>query len=102
MLERAYEFLKVTPPFLRWKLPDVDDIKFVVSREPGVFGKWEYLNNSHTIQISSKTVGHINTLLMVMAHEMIHVHVKMDGHGALFRRHARSVCKYHGFDPKAF
>jgi hypothetical protein len=49
--------------------------------------------------------------MQFMSHEMIHLYLEKmgwespgseDTHNAAFRRFAVKVCKYHGFDPKAF
>ena len=102
MLERAYEFLKVTPPFIRWKLPDADDVKFGITRENQTMGKWVFENGQHCILISNRFIGHTHTLFAVVAHEMVHVHRNANGHDRIFKRHALQVCKYHGFDPRSF
>jgi hypothetical protein len=47
-----------------------------------------------------------------MSHEMVHLYLEMMGwesvggapntHNAAFQQFAVQVCKYHGYDPKAF
>lgn len=102
----AYEFLRATPPFHRWKLPDSDDVEFRVVREP-LYG-FHQEGDHHIIGISEKKVGHTDTLIATMAHELIHLHQAMKGttdkgeHGPEFRKLAAQVCKLHGFDPKSF
>ena len=111
ILEGAYEFLKTTPPFNRWKLADCDDVVFKVSKQKKEFAHYQWLNHTHTITVSMCLNGYTLTLLQNMAHEMIHMYLEernMDGfgnidtHNTMFKKLAAQVCKYHGFDPKAF
>lgn len=110
ILEAAYEFLRTTPPFRRWKLPHADDVKFVVSADPCWRGYYICdRRHGHTIAISGKWIGHTANLIATMAHEMIHLYQSIRGletrnvtHNADFRRIAARVCKHHGFDPRAF
>ena len=112
MLEAAYNYLKVTPPFNRWKLPDADDISFKLSKAPKEFANYQWSGNNHTITVSILSVGHTLTLLQYMAHEVIHMYLEekglesksggSDAHNLHFKKFALQVCGYHGFDPKAF
>ena len=113
MLAAAYDFLCTTPPFSRWNLPDSEDVTFKVVKNHKIFGCY-YLNldKGHTIEASCSSVAHTETLMKLMAHEMIHLHLEKMGweskstnanvHNKAFRRFASQVCKYHGFDQKAF
>lgn len=108
-LRAAYDFLSTTPPFSKWNLPDSDDVAFKVIRDPSLRGYYIFEKNKHRIFVSSATIGHTASLVMLMAHEMIHLHerdVKIDRldveHSLAFRKLAAIVCKYHGFDPKLF
>lgn len=110
MLEAAYEFLRTTPPFNEWNLPEPDDMLFRVIRSRSHLGFYRKRRGGpHTIEISSGTVGHTNNLLMTMAHEMIHLHEGRTGadrgkgeHSAAFKKWAAQTCAIHGFDPKFF
>lgn len=108
MLHAAYEFLKSTPPFSKWNLPDGEDVTFKVSKRSDSFGRHWIEGDRHVIEASSKLIGHTVTLIELMAHEMIHVHQNDVGmttsgeHNAAFRKLAERVCKVHGFDPKSF
>ena len=110
MLEAAYEFLRTTPPFCRWKLPHADEIKFVVTRDPMSRGYHiRHGDGSDTIAVSVRWVGHTATVLAVMAHEMIHLQQHIKGswtrkvmHNAEFMRLADRVCRHHGFDRQVF
>jgi predicted SprT family Zn-dependent metalloprotease len=109
MLEATYDLLKTTPPFRSWKLPDADDITFEVSRAHDVSGQYLLRDGKNVIQISSHCVGRLATLLMVMAHEMIHLREEVFyrsradiKHGARFKRLAKQVCTIHGFEEAIF
>jgi hypothetical protein len=106
VLEAAYEFLRATPPFRRWKLPPGAAVEFHVIASQGLRGRCVDDGEHQTIAISAGTIGHTHSLMMAMAHEMIHVRDNLAGirahHGSSFRRSAAQVCRYHGFDPKLF
>lgn len=109
ILRAAYDFLCVLPPFNSWALPDSDDVKFVVIRSRTDFGRHNVENGRHIIGLSSNTIGQIDTLIRIMAHEMIHAYqyeAKMEtadvAHNAAFFKLAHRVSRIHGFDPKAF
>lgn len=108
MLESAYDYFRATPPFRRWNLPEPEDITFKVGKDPSCYGWFDKKKKKPTIAISTALVGHTQTLMETMAHEMIHLHEDMRGwrrggeHSAAFRKWAQLVCKIHGFDPKGF
>lgn len=107
MLEGAYEYLRTTPPFNRWKLPHADDVEFKIGRQPHYGEYCAGETAEHCITVSSVRVGHSVTLLETMAHEMVHLHLAgtphaKSEHGAEFRRLARKISDIHGFDPKRF
>lgn len=110
MIEAAYELLRTTLPFKRWKLPDGDDVEFRVIRDGSVSAKVALAidGSAHVLSVSSKMVGRLPFLVQVVAHEMIHIHEHQQGarldvsHGASFKRLARQVCRHHGFDEKLF
>lgn len=105
-LEAAYEYLRTTLPFRRWKLPHADEVEFHVIHKRGMFADCETAGEKHTIRISTVKVGRTQTLIETMAHEMVHVRLDRQGvkahHGADFQRCAAQVCRHHGFDPKTF
>ena len=107
ILRAAYDFLATTMPFCRWNMPEGEDVAFKVVRNPKVFADYRWTGR-HTIRVSGTTVGHTETLLRTMAHEMIHLHEQQSGmatssqHTKAFWKLAARVCKYHGFDPKSF
>ena len=109
MLARAYDFLSSTAPFDRWNMPDSDDVTFRVSNGSDCGWCDRKRGRRPEIAISSRRHGHTLSLLMTMAHEMVHLHMDhcrmaTSGveHSAAFHKLAAQVCKHHGFDPKAF
>lgn len=112
-LMAAYDYLRTTPPFNKWNLPEPEDMVFKLIKDPHHYGWHEAMGRKgkqkHSIAISLATVGHTSTLITTMAHEMVHLHQAMTGqatsgvqHNAAFKKAILSVCKHHGFDPKAF
>lgn len=111
MLAASYDFLSVTPPFSTWNLPPSEDVGFKVVKSRSRFGYYRWDGTRHVIAISANAVGYIGTLMATMSHEMIHLHLEelnMDNrggtntHNGAFRQLAEEVCRFHGFDPKAF
>lgn len=105
-LEAAYDFLRTTLPFRRWKLPAGEQIEFHVTGHVNRRGHCLQKATHHVVAISGATIGQTHSLMMAMAHEMVHVHLDRKAvkaaHGADFHRCADLVCKYHGFDRKLF
>lgn len=104
-LVAAYELLRTCPPFIGWKLPDVSDVKFAVIRGKHVYGDCD----GETLRVSSGKHGQLQTLLMTVAHEAIHLHQFRAGlnapnteHNADFWRRAKRVCAIHGWDLRGF
>ena len=108
ILAAAYEYLRTTQPFVRWNLPEPDDVRFRVIRDRAVYGWHRREGKQHTIAISSAMIGHTTTLIGAMAHEMTHAHMSETGmnksgdHGAAFLRLTSEICRVHGFDHKSF
>ena len=109
MLAAVYDFLRECPPFKAWKLPHSDEIAFEVVRDPTLHGYYQRTKQQHRIGVSSAAVGQTNSLIEVLAHEMIHLRqaiAKTETHGAQhnaeFRRIGQLVCRLHGWDSKMF
>jgi hypothetical protein len=114
ILRAAYAYLAETEPFVGWHLPDAEDVKFTVTQSLRVHGE------THTcvvgpekfefkIDISAIKHQHTQSLMLTMAHEMVHVHQRHNcinltprAHGKDFRVLAAEVCAVHGFDPGQF
>jgi hypothetical protein len=109
ILEACYEFLRTTPPFRSWHLPESEDVKFQIVRDRKTAGWHKMDNRKHIIGISRGAIGRTHSLVEVMAHEMCHAHqretnmeTKNAEHNAAFKKLAERVCKIHGFDPLLF
>jgi hypothetical protein len=113
MLAACYDFLCTTPPFNKWNMPESDDVIFMVVKCPRHRGWCDTPAPRHKLKsriaISGGTLSHTNSLVMTMAHEMIHLHQHRVGtdkrgvqHNAAFEIDAELVCKLHGWDPKLF
>lgn len=105
LVAAAYTMLRLTPPFLRWRLPRADELEFRVS-EDDHYGEFQP-GEKPAIVVSNKMNGRLSTLLETVAHEM--AHLKMDRGGAPggynhanpeFRRLIADICNHQGFDPK--
>lgn len=111
MLATSYDYLVTTPPFSRWNLPDSEDVSFKVTKSKEHYARYVW-DGTHCIEVSAAAVGHTATLMEKMAHEIIHLHLRLTGmesrsrdpnvHNAAFRKFAAIVCKVHGFDSKSF
>lgn len=99
----AYSFLRATRPFNRWRLPDADEIVFTVTGSKVHYGAANWSKRS--LWVSGRLIGHTDTLLRVLAHEMAHFRADAQGetavHGRLWHRAVRSICREHGWDAKA-
>lgn len=104
----AYDLLRGTKPFNRWRLPAGDCLRFRVYRSKSERGELERVGDRITIGISEQSNGHLYSLFETLAHEMVHLRLiglgvkSWDSHGAQFERLARRVCIAHGFDPQGF
>jgi hypothetical protein len=101
----AYELLRTQRPFIGWKLPEPDDVEFVVIRTRNVYADCD----GEVIRVSASRHGQLNTLLASIAHEAIHLHQMRNGletrgveHNADWHKRARKVCALHGWDAKTF
>ena len=114
MLENAYEYLRVSPPFSRWNLPHADQVSFRVMGTKDRFGHFRGRHRKtrgddgfSEIAISAGMVRSSDVLIATMAHEMIHLYQDETGtarghHNPKFHKLAKRVCTLHGFDPENF
>lgn len=107
ILEGAYELLRMTPPFKRWKLPHADDLEFTVLVTTERCGHFrEAQNGIHEIGVSNSRVHTLDELFQVLAHEMAHLRQcqlgHRDTHGKNFKELADRICTAHSFNPKTF
>jgi hypothetical protein len=118
LLEASYEYLRLSPPFRGWNLPEGDQISF---RVMGARDRYGHFRGRHTkarvgargadsfseIAISAGKVRSTDVLMATMAHEMIHLYQDETGsarghHNPQFRALAARVCAFHGFDLETF
>lgn len=109
MVEAAYEYIRTTPPFRNWNLPEPEDIRFRVVKDRTRRGFYRRdRDNVPTIYVSSASIGYSHNLIETVSHETIHLHEDRLGilgpaeHSLAFQRFAKQVCAFHGFDPKLF
>jgi hypothetical protein len=114
VLRAAYAYLAETEPFVGWNLPDAEDVEFKVTQKSRVQGEMHtYVvgDNAFKFRIDVSDIKHNHTfsLMMTMAHEMVHVHQRRNcinltakAHGQDFMVLAAEVCAAHGFDPGQF
>jgi hypothetical protein len=119
ILRAAYNYLSETEPFNKWNLPDGEDIGFKVTKPAKGTGR--AMGCTHciihdpgdrcefSIDISENHHHHTASLMLTLAHEMIHVHQRhncvnrgKNSHDAAFKKYALEVCASHGFDPGQF
>jgi hypothetical protein len=105
ILEACYSFLRCTPPFSGWHMPEADDVQFHVTRF-GHMADYGCEPGEHVIRISERRVELTNTLVQTMAHEMVHLYLTESGqpgateHGIAFTKAWKTVCRNHGWDRK--
>ena len=102
ILRATYDWLRTTPPLRRWKLPDGDDVRFRVTRNRNEYASVERDGDGWTINVSHLKVGHTDTLIKAMLHEMAHMRTELAGngmtHGRAWTNLVRSICRHHGYD----
>lgn len=107
-LRASYAYLRTTPPFNRWRMPQPDEVVFKVGRDRHTRGWIVCEPGKATITISENCIGQTASLMAVMAHEMLHLYQRETNmetgaeHNAAFWQLANRVCKHHGFDRKLF
>jgi len=118
IIRAAYDYLSETEPFNKWNLPNGEDIVFRVTKPAKWTGKTMGCTHctihegdrcSFILDISGTHHHHTASLMLTMAHEMIHVHQRHNcinrgkkSHDATFKKYALEVCEIHGFDPGQF
>lgn len=109
-LAAAYDYLRATPPFNGWKLPESDAVEFGVTKHRDREGDHNVYQRvgEHIIRASSHFVKTTDGVMQLMAHEMIHMHQEITKtitrvqHNRAFHRLARRVCRCHGWDAVRF
>lgn len=105
----VYDCLRQFRPFNRWRLPPASEVEFRATARRDCMAEHVHApdsRNPHTITMSTLKVGHLDTLVRCMAHEMIHVAQAVSGdrgraeHNADFNRRAALAARCNGWDPK--
>jgi hypothetical protein len=106
-----YEALRTFPPFNRLKLLPSGEVKLQVTRHRDREGHYtRYIGtDEHFIALSAAKLGHFDSVVKALAHEMIHLHqgvakteTRGAHHNAEFRRIAARACRRFGWDLKTF
>lgn len=106
----VYDCLRQFAPFSGWKLPPAEQVEFSVTRDHKNFGTHVHYvgTDDHIIEVSEVNNGHFNTIVLTIAHEMVHLHQRRKRlttkaeHNADFKRRAARICAELGWDAKAF
>lgn len=110
-IEAAYSLLCTFHPFCDYLMPPASEIEFHVVRDKrllGWHGKRTNKDQTNVVAISYRGVGHLDSLLRVLGHEMIHLVQGIYGsntrsmHNAEFHRIAKDVCDSLGWDLRQF
>lgn len=104
-VKAVYECLIQFPPFDKWKLPA--KVNFAVDH---LVSKWaDYDPETKTIRVSTAKVSTFQSLVLAVAHEIVHAHQDAIGklpdknpHNKQFGKHAQQVCRRLGYDPANF
>ena len=115
ILRTAYAYLNETEPFVKWNLPDADDVDFSVKDSKKHAAKCHppecTQSGRYLIEVAERHHEGTLNLMETMAHEMVHIHEfqacipRTDGkhlHGKVFKAYAKQVCEAHGFDIAQF
>ena len=107
----VYDCLREFPPYKKMKLPPADEVEFHIVVDKLVHG-WHTNaagGGEHVIAISAGGVEHFDTLVRIVAHEMLHVYqaetkteTPNTKHNAAFHVLARRVCRLFDWDYKNF
>lgn len=107
----VYDCLRAFVPFKAMRLPPADEVIFKVTNDRTKQGYCTILvdrSGGHEIGISNWWIGEFQSLVPIVAHEMIHMHQWIQRtdtpsmHNAEFRRIARRVCKLFQWDYRQF
>lgn len=104
----AYDFMRTMPPFCNYKLPKGDEIEFRIVNSHRMHGWHKRVNGKDIFAISHNCIGHVNSLVFYVSHEMIHLLQAERGtcnksaHNAEFHKIAKEVCRLNGFDYLVF
>ena len=99
-----YSMLRKMKPFKDWKLPTASQITFIVDPELKFMGTMNM--KPYILTIGTKHQEHFVTFVTTIAHEMVHLHLYLEGvpsynqHRKAFRTKAAEIAELFGFDSK--
>lgn len=105
-VKAVYTCLLAFPPFNRWRLPLPDSLTFYAVPYTSEWG--EYNAERKTLRISMAKVSTFQSLVLAVAHEMVHVREDVAGRwakkhdNAYFKKLADQVCRTFEFDRANF
>lgn len=111
MLRASWDYHAASGPMLNWNLPPGEAVDLRVGRAKNATYAitWHDRNKDRQwITFNSHLHGTSDTLHRSMAHEMIHWYIDHNNikdtsdHGRAFQKYALAICKFHGYDPRAF
>jgi hypothetical protein len=100
-----YDMACKMPPFNTLKMPKSNKVRFVVIKNPGIYGCFDEIEME--IHISRGSCGHFTTIFQTLLHEMVHLALYVRGdddfdqHGVKFMRIKDVYSELYNFDPKA-
>jgi hypothetical protein len=108
-----YEMLRTYPPFKHKLFPHADEVEFSVADWKEQSGAFKPAcirpEGTHKIAISATKNGHLTSVLMTLAHEMLHLDQEVrgtdtdsDDHNPEFKKLAHRLCRRFGWDEKTF
>lgn len=105
VVKATYCFVTSLHPFTKWAVPPADALKFGLTRRSDRYGDY----GDGVIRVNPDLIGHLDTLVRIVAHEALHACQHLDGtetkgadHNHDFQKRAALVCKSFGIDPKVF
>lgn len=104
-MRSIYEMLIQMQPISRWRLPPSKEVEFAAVNDPLCYGEFEPPN---VIRLSRKKIGHLDTAIKTMAHEIVHLKryqagdKAWDKHDERFDKMGLQISLLMGFDPKEF
>jgi hypothetical protein len=104
LLRSVYDMIVQTDTKFWAAMPASKNLKFAVVKSQAFYAE----TDGEVLRVSEAKNGHIDSVIISVAHEMVHVLRQKKGfsdwdrHGAAFNKMARRVSKRCGFDPKSF
>jgi len=106
-IANLYSALILFPIFNEFKFPPATKVDFVIVNDPDLYGQY-CPDPMHTITISTAKCGHLQTVMMTLMHELIHMAIYLESpksekyvsHKGRFKQLQKRVALKYGYDPK--